>query len=166
MTSPIRTDGSALTRPKDNLQFVAGANIGGEDVGQGTIRADVLLADYNTTANVLFAISDGGAAADRIVGYVSSAELFTFTTSASGGNGGAGNVAGDCTNGVKHELALLYDTDNVRVIRDGSEGTADSSADIPDDLDALAIGQNNTATLQTNGLIQNLRIYNIPTTKG
>ena len=67
MTSPIITAGATATRLKDNLQFVAGDNIGGEDVGKGSIYADVLLTIIATgDARVLCSISDGGAAGDRI----------------------------------------------------------------------------------------------------
>lgn len=167
MTSPIITAGATKTRLKDQLQFAAGANIGGEDVGQGTVACDVLLSDYDcNTGKRILAITDGGSASDRIQMIISTSDVLTNFTRASGGNDGDCTAPGDVVDGVKHEARLAYETDNIIFYNDGLPGTADASCDIPDDLDELDIGMQFDGTLQLNGLIQNLRIYKKPIKNG
>jgi len=162
MTSPIRTDGGTATRLKDNLQFTAGANIGGEDVGKGSIYADVLFSDYDVTgtAKSILALSDEASADDRLLLAVSATnDKFYCLTRATAGNNGDAESTGDVADNAKHAVAALYETDNLLTMLDGVEGTADTTADMPDDLDEMVIGANRGAANQANGLIQNLRIY-------
>ena len=163
MTSPVRTAGSALTRLKDNLQFVAGDNIGGEDVGKGSIYADILFSSYNNAALKYIAhISDGGAAADSISAHIAADDTLNGDTRATAGNDGDATVAGDCSDGTKHAIGITWTSNNVAVSRDGTSGTADTTATMPDDQDVFGVGQDSSAANQSCGLIQNFRIYNAP----
>jgi hypothetical protein len=49
---------------------------------------------------------------------------------------------------------------------DFTAGTEDTSCDIPDDVDTIFFARNNTALLQPNCLMQNFRIFGVPTLKG
>jgi hypothetical protein len=166
-TSYIPTTSAAATRLKDQLQFVAGANIGGEDVGQGTIVCDLLMPNYNSGARVITQVSDGGAVADRINFLVNNpGDVLTVATTASGGNSGAATVAGDVSDGEKHEARLRYETNNLVLSLDSTDGTADTSVDIADDLDRIDFGMDVSGLNQFNGLISNFRIYKKPVKSG
>jgi len=169
MTSPIITDAGTATRLKDQLRYVGGANIGGEDVGQGTIVWDQLFATYDKAVSTYpFAISDGGAAADRVYAYISgTSDNLVAVTRATAGNDGGVVATTDLVDGEKHTCAVLWETDNLKALIDGTqEGSTDTACDMPDDVDRIDIGQSVSSTLQLNGLIQNLRIYNEPTELG
>jgi len=170
MTSPVRTAGSALTRVKDNLQFVAGANIGGEDVGQGTIRLDILhpacqIEAVTASLRYPFSINDGGAAADRVFGYVANDEKWYAESRASGENSGTATTVGICADNTKHTVGVTWNSNNLVAYRDGVTLLPDTACDMPDDLDTIMFSAFD-AGRQFKGLIQNFRIYNIPTTKG
>ncbi|MDC1299927.1 hypothetical protein N8Z24_00310 [bacterium] len=170
MTSPVITSAGSETRVMDELRYDAKDNIGGEDNATGTVAWDILLSDYEMTSPVIqycYSISDAGASGDRVAGYIVADELFYTLSRASGGNNGDVVVnPGDCSDGVKHSLRSTWATDDLTLYRDGVQGTTDTSADMPDDLDRLSIGSARASTNQFNGLIQNFRIYNAPTTKG
>lgn len=167
MTSAIRTSGAAATRLKDQLQFVAGDNIGGEDRKQGTFVADVLLPNYDVSiAKTVMSISDGGAAADSIVGQVATDDTWTCDTRATAGNDGDVTIAGDIADGVKHEVRLTWEANKVTAYRDGVAGTPDITAGMPDAVDEIDIGQSVSSAAQFNGPIQNFRIYDVPTEEG
>lgn len=166
-TSPIKTVGAALTRLKDDLRYVAGDNIGGEDIGQGTMTLDFLLENYDSeTSKYLGAISDGGASVDLIALRAVAADTVGGLTRASGGNNGDVETAGDLVNGVIHEVRLTWETDDVNLYADGDLEDTDSSATMPDDMDRLMIGSSYAVTLASTGIVSNFRIYAEPTTKG
>ncbi|MDC1299928.1 hypothetical protein N8Z24_00315 [bacterium] len=169
MTSPIITDGGTEIRLADNLQYVAGDNIGGEDVGEGTVALDVLFSNYNKTssASYFYWIGDGTATADRIYGQANASDNFLPATRATAGNNGdPGAPATDIIDGEKHLLRHTYAANSTIAYADGLAGTEDTSCDIPDDVDTMFFAQSSTATLQPNCLIQNFRIYNEVTTVG
>ena len=168
MTSPVICSGSALTRLKDNLQFVAGDNIGGEDVGKGSIYADGLMANRATTGSfVLASISDGSLFADSLAIYASNSIYAPYGISrASGGNDGTVSIISDITDNTKHSIGLTWEENNLVSILDGVSGDADTTCDMPNDLDTIAIGQRENTGSQTNGLIQNFRIFKKPVKSG
>ena len=168
MTSPVRTAGSALTRLKDNLQFVAGDNIGGEDNGTGTIFCDILFPTKTTTvAHLAVSISDGGDSADRIMLYGTDGTYSPYVlTAATAGSGGAASITANATNNTKRLIGTSWNTDDLIPMANGASGTPDTSVGIPDDLDRIDIGAGTGGGNQMNGLIQNLRIYAEPTALG
>ena len=165
MSSPMITSGATQTRLKDQLRYVAGGNIGGEDVGAGTVVADILLSDYDIgspSTLYFYTISDGGAVADRVASYIAADELFYSITRATAGNNGDVSVnPGDCADGIKHDLQTDWDTDALTLYRDEVQGTTDSSADMPDDLDRMDVGHDSNAGNHFDGLIQNFRTYQL-----
>lgn len=167
MTSPIRTSAGSATRPEDQLQFVAGDNIGGEDVGQGTMVADILLPDYDNTVSLLIgSISEGGSGSDRVESYIATTDKASIYSAASGGNVGAKSQDTDVVDNQKHTVSVLYATNSMSVIVDGVQSGSDTLCDVPDDLDTLDVGQNGSSVGQLKGLIQNFRIYAEPLTLG
>jgi len=144
-------------------------NIGGKDIGKGSIYVDVLYPDYSqTSAPILFTLSDGAASSDRIMLYANASGNSPYcATSATAGNAGASGIVADSSDNTKHTLGVLWETDNLRVIRDGvTDSTPDTTCDMPDDIDLMNIGQAHNAVTQANGIISNIRIYDEPTTEG
>ena len=127
----------------------------------------MLFSNYNYTAGILAQISDGGASADRINFYVANpGDAAIGSTTASGGSGGSVTGSTDIVNGVKHTLGLRYTTNNVALSVDGSDEASDNTADMPDDLDTMDVGQSTAGITQLKGLIQNFRIYKKPVKSG
>ena len=50
----------------------------------------------------------------------------------------------------------------VQLSEKNTDGTIDTTADIPDDLDTIGIGRSNAGSFQPACLIRNLRIYSDP----
>ena len=168
MTSPVITDGGVATRLSDDLRYVAGDNIGGEDVGQGTMILDALSPSYtNTSSKFLVEINDGGASTDRVTGWVSSS-----TDRFSGLSRDSGSAFdGDCdpeasfSDNAKHTCRVTWEVDNLVAYLDSSTD-ADVDCGMPDDLDRINIGSTRAFIAQSNSLLQNIRIYDEPTTLG
>lgn len=158
-TSYIKTTTAAATRLKDELQYVAGDNIGGEDNTTLTEAVDVLFDNYDSTTTAIIEVSDGGAVGDRMYLYGSSDDRLAATTAASGGAAGSSSPVGNITDGELRQLRGTFQTNEVVGYRDGVAGTADTACDMPDDKDEIDIGQNVSSNTQTAGLLSNIRIY-------
>jgi hypothetical protein len=160
-SSYIQTTGIDATRVKDELTYVAGDNIGGEDPTGLTVYTECL-PDYNDSAfgQYVWTISDGGGATDRIHGLIwNNSKWGVFCISSDGDNGDT--TAAGTTAVVDQAIQLtmtLLDNDLVHYVDGVSDGT-DTSVDIPDDLDRLDIGQTQGGGGQFNGLISNIRIF-------
>jgi hypothetical protein len=159
-TSIITTAGSTATRLKDQFQF-NGDNVA---AGQGTMRCKVLLPNVDSAAKQIWTASDGGAAADRMLMRVNAAgDVPTLLTAATGGDGGSVVGATDISDGEIHTLGMTWETDALNLYVDGSsEGTPDSDADIPDDIDEMDIGMDRAAGQQLGGIISDIKIYGVP----
>jgi len=171
-TSYIPTTTAAATRLKDELKYVAGANIGGEDVGQGTIACSVLFPSYDLVASstYFFSLSDGGSAADRLYLYMAGAtDQVIAGTQASGGNAGTAAVNPAIvspTDNYIHNLIVNYETNRLILICDSANSNIDTSVDIPDDIDTMHVGMLTTDANHAGCLLSNIRIYKEPTTGG
>lgn len=167
MTSPVITSGSTQTRLADQLQFVAKDNIGGEDIGQGTIALDFLFASYSHSSNTrALVLSDGGDGFNRIAVYVGTSDRFRAYSVADEGNDGSSLSSSDDADGLKHAGRVLWGTDSLTSYVDSIAATTDTDCGMPNDIDELDVGQLYNSTQQFNGLISNLRIYSTPTLKG
>ena len=167
-SSYIPTSGGTATRLKDQLRH-KGDDGNVENNQQGTIVADIMLEDYDAANNkLIYSINDGGASADRIYGALYAAtDVYAAYTAATAGNAGISTAIGDIVDGSIHSIRMAWETDNLVAYRDGvPDASPDTSCDIPDDLDRIEIGASYALGSQFSGLIQNLRIYNIPTSKG
>lgn len=165
MTSPIVTIGGTATRLADQLTYAAGDNIGGEDIGHGSILCNTLIPASITSINRHpYRISDGDAAADQIYPRVrSGAAGLRGVMAATGGNDGQVDIAVDAADGYKHKIRLNWETDNFVGYIDSSSDV-DNTADTPDDLDIIDIGHNSDGGY-LKGLISDFRIYPEPTTE-
>jgi len=158
-SSYIKTLGTSATRAKDQLRFTANENIGGQDVGQGTVSMDILIPDYTTTNSLAwFSISDGNSGDNRILSYETSGVHRLICT-----DGGVAQASLTETVDLKdnkiHNIEALYKTNSIKMKIDGLEvGTEDTSCTIPDDIDYLEVGQSLAAS-QPNSLISNFKVY-------
>jgi hypothetical protein len=162
-TSYIETpNGATATRLKDQLRYEGLANLGGVGSNQqGALACKALLPNIDTPAAYLITLSDGGAAADRVLLRGNAAgDTIGALTAATGGNGGLVNSTTQISSNVVRSIAAQYKKNHLSLIIDGaSEGTVDTTVDIPDDLDRIDIGQSWTAGEQLNGIISDIRIY-------
>jgi len=168
MTSPIRTASAPATRIWDDLEFVAGANIGGEDIGEGTIVYDFLYPSYDQLISRYHVqVSDGGSGLDRIfTGTNSTGDKLRFYSIEN--SNPAVNVypeVRDIVDGVRHEYRCTWGT-TTTVYADGIDGIPTAGLVMPDDLDLIQVGTIATSTTPANCLIQDLRIYPVQTLKG
>jgi hypothetical protein len=61
---------------------------------------------------------------------------------------------------------MTWKTNEVKVFLDGvQEGNTDTLCDIPDDLDRINIGGAWVSPAELNGLLNNIKIYKVITTK-
>jgi len=170
-TSYVPNTTSANTRLKDELEYVAGANIGGEDVGQGTIAFDWLSpGSYVPVAGYLprmISLNDGGSINDRVESYLGNSGYLVGIMRASGGNNGDASVSSNMNDNIIKNIRWNYSTNSYSVFEGSTQSTIDTSCDIPDDLDNIYIGSSTpSATAQPACLISNLRIYKEPTEGG
>ncbi len=153
-----------VSRTKDQLRFVAGAYIGGEDVGKGTIEFKYLMTSSAVPVanDALFIVTDGGASTDRVylyragtTGYVNALVTAAGATQASIAD------SSSALDGEIHTAVVKYATNNTSFKVDSTVVGTDTVCTIPDDLDRMEIGNYGLA-YQPNGLISALKIYKKP----
>ncbi|KKL72078.1 hypothetical protein LCGC14_2088530, partial [marine sediment metagenome] len=154
------------TRNKDILRF-KGDDGNVTNNGTGTCRCDFLVPDYNNTRDLLlWTLSDGGASADLITGYIHDVDVARVGSQATGGDAGDNTVVGsNASDGVIHEHRVRWGSNFLSVSLDRVFTTPNSTADMPDDLDRIEIGSNRSGNIQTNGIISKLKISNIQSRK-
>ncbi len=157
-TTPIVTDGAIATRNADPLEFVAGANIGGEDRGKVTVECDVLLPVVSDGGQrCVVDIADSGS--DYIQCAVAGYGRGELTIRSSGGTDGDAGAAEDVSDGESHSLSFRCQANRADVSCDAVSGDVDTTCDIPDALDRLCIGVDLDGAQQFCGLISRLRVY-------
>jgi hypothetical protein len=154
---------SAVTRQADVLYFKGDdGNIGG--VGseeQGTIECDILLPNIdNPSAKSLLTLCDGGSADDQITLTGAADEaLETRIVDATSETVNIQDASSDLFDGTKHTVKAKWKVNSVSQYVDGAaDGTPDTTCTIPDDIDQLLPGCDNSGANQMNGLISNLHI--------
>lgn len=156
------TTTSTATRNKDQVQFKGDdGNLGGVGSDQrGTVECSILLPDHDVPAkSTIFALSDGGAAADSIELSVQADDEIDLSSAATAGNSGNTTVAGDVADGIIHKLKAKWQVNNLVVAVNGTAGTPDTTIDPPDDLDQIDMGQSYDGSTQFSGVISNLKIF-------
>jgi hypothetical protein len=165
-TSRMVTTASTGVRSDDRLRYVGDdGNLGG--VGsdqQGFIEFDFMVPDADHASDLaLITISDGGAAADMIDIYVDSANDRVFCdVAATAGNAGQVSVATDVTNNKRYRVRVSWETDNLQMSVNGVHATADTTVDIPDNLDRISVGQSESGGSKSRALIGNVKIWDRP----
>lgn len=153
----------AATRVKDELRYVAGDNIGGENPTGLTVYAEGLWDSVVTPTDnkMLVAISDGGSISDFVSLALNATTGGIISLSASTGESG-GNTSNttDLTDGIAHQLKYTMKANELKVFKDEiAVGTPDTDVGIPDELDRIDIGNTIDGNKQINGLISNVRIF-------
>ena len=167
-SSYIKTEASAVTRNKDELEFKGDDGNIANNL-QGSLFCKSLSADYDKSSNgYLWTLSDGGSAADRVNMVIKSiGDTPQFLTEGGGGNTGDVNATTDVIDGAIHSFRGTWKADSVKAYVDNiQEGSEDTTADMPNDLDEIAIAQDRAQGVQLNGLISEVKIFNINSIKG
>lgn len=152
---------SSATRVKDELRYVAGDNIGGENPTGLSIYAETLMPDLTSaSASAVVIINDGGSSADRIrLARVATTQYARLLVDATGGNEGDCTSDVDIADGVAHQLYAVVKTNDANLYVDGALEASDTSVNIPDGLDRIDIGQNVSAGGQGSKVVSNIRIF-------
>lgn len=165
-SSYMPTTTGTVTRIADVLRFKGDdGNI--ENSQTGTFVADVLYTDYtNGSHKAAISLTDG--TSDIFLLYARVASGFTYlVTLASGGDAGLVTGTTDLTDGTIKNLRATWMPNLLTLYVDGSsEGTPDTTVDIPDDLDEIRIGLNHLNAEHMDGVISNIKIFKTPTTGG
>ena len=155
---------SPIPRGTDTLYFKGDdGNLGG--VGsqlQGTAYAEILFPSYDLPVDAtILSLNDGGAAADQIVLSLDAAtDALKLTTAATAGNAGSITGTTDLVAGTIKLVRCTWRTNREKIyVGSITEGTPDTSCDIPNDLDRINIGSNTTGASQLGGLIRDIKIY-------
>jgi hypothetical protein len=158
-SSYVPTALTTATRLADELRYQGDdGNVTNDQ--RGKIDCKVLMPDIdNAVAPQFLSLTDGGAAADRILLYVANtAEVPRLITAATGGVAGAAVGTTDIFDGYVHTISGTYKTNDVTIDIDGTEEGSDSTADIPNDIDRIDVAQDNVGTAQINGIIADVSI--------
>lgn len=163
-TSLILSAGAPTTRNADILYFKG--DDGNVADSQGTVECKIMAPNIDIAADAYcFSLSDGGSSSDMVGLYLDTTDVAEVESAASGGNAGLVTGSTALDDGDQHTLRVRYETDNLdKVLVDTvEEGTADTSVDIPDDIDRIHIGTDEAGANQLNGLVSDVKIYDIPT---
>jgi hypothetical protein len=123
-TSPIVTAGSSATRAADEVTAAQTTAYSASIYGE--FSQDVLTGSVN---NRIFQI-DGGSVSNRSSLYLNTNQV-TYRVSTSGSNVATMAVSGAISPGVVYKTAGRTKLDDVRVYRNGTQGTQDTSAALP-----------------------------------
>jgi hypothetical protein len=173
-----------LSNGTNNERIIEKRDVGGTDFGwdMANVANNIMLYLKNTDGNanvqsaalvtgvwyhLMCFVNRDEASANGSQWYVNgvASGVFRVNTYATGGDGGTPLVAGDCVDGVIHSLRFRWETDNVICSRDGTDGAADGSADMPDDLDRIDVGTDTNQTNGFNGIISDFKIWSFITLK-
>ena len=158
--SYVKTTTAAATYTADVLSYAGGDNLGGESNGKGTISLRKMSDPYGQGAvTTLATLNDGGSANDSIRLGIDADDKPTLTMTAGGVAQAAITGSTVMDDGVWHTLEASFQTDLVRLRVDGVIEGSDTSATIPDDLDRLTVGSNESGTGQPGVVISRLKIY-------
>jgi hypothetical protein len=155
-SSYIPTGAASATRNADNFQMPGLGNLGGVGSDQrGTVRCKLWQPniDYPGSEATMFALSDGGAGADRIEARIQADDQLDLNSAATGGNAGATSPAVDVFDGVQHSFKGRWRTNHLASQVDDTAAAPDISTDPPDDLDEIDIGQQPGDATQFGGIL-------------
>lgn len=156
-TSPIKTEASLVTRVKDDCLLTLDAAFS----GRLRIECKMLLPNFDAPANKhLLYLSDGGSANESVAMLIdATGDVLGATITEGGVSRYDDGCTTDIADGVIHTCTLGYNTGIASQKVDGVVEDTGTPAAIPDDLDQLEIGQNNSAAEQLNGGISEIKIY-------
>lgn len=158
-TSYVATVDSTAARSADVLIYTI-PEFDIDDSGITLVATGTLPAYTASTFPALLGISDGGATSNRITIYESCAGLPSCVVTAS--NAATAVVSGTTRlrDGTQHTLACYVAEDDVRLFVDGApQGTPDTNAAVPDDLDTVSVGVSQGPVNQAQGHISSWAVY-------
>lgn len=130
------------------LTYVAGDNLGGENIGKGTHRFSLWFPAVNTTTTppvetTILTISDGGDPNNAIRVYQDTSGRLNASTRKSGGNPGDVQLSANLMDDRIRDCQLSWDTNYLKlwtrdIQYDTIESAVDTSCDIPIGLDQLS----------------------------
>jgi hypothetical protein len=166
-TTPLfRTSGATATRVADELVFEAGANIGGASNAKGQIVQTEWLPIFEPSQSTYNAIiSDGGATTDAIALLRDSTNFYRTQGITAKTAGNAGAVVGpslSTPNNTIHTTTFAWTANDLRIYDGTTAGTTDTSADMPVNLDEMAIGQDESGANQHGGIIAKHSVFDDP----
>lgn len=164
-TSHIKTTSGTATRSADDLYYKA--DNGNLNLTEGTLVCNFLIPerDQPSDTNISYASTDG-AAVPRIVNFISASSRVArmFVTPSVGNSASISATTNTATNKI-NEYRSTWKSNDTRVYINRTREGVDTSVDMPTGINRLSIGSGNSGTLQFNGIISNLRIYNKATEK-
>ena len=105
-------------------------------------------------------ISNGGSATDRFSPYMNPAVgSFVAYIDVGGVIGSVEDVTTVLSDNTKHSIAIMLEDDNLKTDVDGTVAGPDVLCDMMTYTDRVDVGVFYTGSLQTQGLLQSLRIY-------
>lgn len=163
-TSYTPTAAAAVIREEDTLRYRGDdGNLGGVGSNRrGQINLKMLCEDYDATlAKRLVTLSDGGAAADQLYLRTAASDVLNAQSAATGGGAGSWVGTTDVIDGAVHDVQLPYKTDNLGPGRvDGAaEGAADTDCGMPDDIDRIGIGCDESGTMQPGTVLADVELF-------
>ena len=166
-TSYIPTAGAAVTRAKDDCE-ITGVNFSDwYDAAKGTFYLDFVLGTYDksqnictiddgTNANFILAASASNAlGSNKTEGFITTASVTQFQAAITQGN----------LSGERRKLSLAYELNNSVFAYDGLVGTTDVTVAVPT-VNKLVLGDRSDGLRAINGVIRELRYYDIRVTNG
>ena len=156
-TSFVATTTTAGQRGADVLRYDGTGIVGAE--GSAVVS---LWAPTRGGADTYFlSLSDGLSAADRIsFAAVSATGAVSIRSRATAGANGTTGSSTDIMTGAAFTAAGSWATNAYTVAIDGADETIpDASADVPDDIDTIGIGQHRDSGSQFGGIITSVKIY-------
>lgn len=155
--SYIKTEGATVTRLADRAKYT------GAFPSKGSIAVDLLEHDGTSGTHSWGSLSAAGSSNNAVQFYASnvSATLYVTKSAATQALIQAANREAN----VWHEFRAQFDTNNVRILKDGALiGPPDTSADMPASLDTLEVAGLAAGTFPPSSLVR-LRLLSKPTDK-
>ena len=156
---PINTSGGTAARAYSLLRYKADdGNVTDNQIGSH--QCEFLFPDYDIKdPKPTIYLTKGGAVADRVYAYAQAAETYRCNSAATGGNLGVSAPAGDVADGTPHRCVQRWEVDNMDGFNGVTQSTPDTDCGMPDDLDRIDIGNNQTASINFTGVIQKPTVF-------
>lgn len=155
MTSYIPTEGTSVTRNKDDLSYTATLP------SAGSITVSATLPNYDTGAsdfNMLLSLNDGSANERITLFNRGSTEVAAMVLVDGGTQKISSDGSTDLSDGSNHVVSMSYNaTNDAELYVDGSSEATDTAYTLPT-IDTIEIGQQ-LAAFQANGVIHYIKIY-------
>lgn len=163
-TSYMPTAAAAVIREEDVLRYKGDdGNLGGVGSNKrGQINVKMFCENYDAAVGKrILTLSDGGAAADQITANVTIADVLDATSAATGGTAGSWTGTTDVVDGEVHEVKIPYKANyfGAGIVDGTTEGTSDSDCSMPDNIDRIDVGVDESGTLQPGTVLSDIELF-------